>query len=154
MCVFTDTMHNIKEEPAQYRSRAEINMYEHIAIDGDMFLQVSTAAIFSTCDVSNRCSLVPEVDVVAIFLPVHELHKRIIITKTKAGLFSTSSRASVNFLIRFKRRLKYQESRYRLLGFARYYLLSTVSFFERLEVLGINATPSACYCMSKANAEW
>lgn len=35
-----DTMHNSKEEAAQYRSRSELNMYEHIAIDGDMFLQV------------------------------------------------------------------------------------------------------------------
>lgn len=44
----TDTMHNSKEESAQYRSRVDVNMYEHIAVDGDMFLQVSINYYFST----------------------------------------------------------------------------------------------------------
>lgn len=42
-------MHNSKEEIAQYRSRSELTMYDHIAVDGDMFLQVWYTRIYYTC---------------------------------------------------------------------------------------------------------
>ncbi|XP_065224541.1 uncharacterized protein ss isoform X2 [Planococcus citri] len=48
---FQDTMHNSKEEVAQYRSRSELNMYEHVAVDGDMFLQALNGfLVILTCE--------------------------------------------------------------------------------------------------------
>ncbi|XKL62845.1 hypothetical protein PGB90_002678 [Kerria lacca] len=44
-------MYNSKEEGTQYRSRSEPNMYEHLAIDGDMFLQALNGfLVILTCE--------------------------------------------------------------------------------------------------------